>query len=269
LNQRLPERVANRAVVTFHDLFFMTGDYSTPEFRARFTKQARDAAARADAIIAVSAFTKSQVVGLLGIAASKIHVVHHGSARLSYPAVEREKIVLSVGAIQTRKNTARLIEAFESLDSSWRLVLAGSAGFGAEPILARAATNPRILVTGYVSSESLASWYARAMIFAFPSLDEGFGIPVLEAMAAGLPVVTSNRSALPEVAGRAAILVDPEDTDALAQTLQQLAANEVLRRELGQRGIERAREFTWEKAVRRTWDVYQAVLSDSRRLPRS
>jgi len=120
-----------------------------------------------------------------------------------------------------------------------------------------------------VSSEILASWYTRAMIFAFPSLDEGFGIPVLEAMAAGLPVVTSNRSALPEVAGRAAILVDPEDTDALAQTLQQLAANEVLRRELGQRGIERAREFTWEKAVRRTWNVYQAVLSDSRRLPRS
>jgi len=259
LNQRLPRYLPNRTVVTFHDLFFMTGDYSTPAFRARFTKQSQDAAARADAIIAVSAFTKSQVVGLLGVSSSKVHVVHHGSTRLSYPPVEREKVVLSVGAIQTRKNTARLIEAFEGLDSGWRLVLAGSAGFGAEPILARAARNPRILVTGYVSSEELAEWYARAMIFAFPSLDEGFGIPVLEAMAAGLPVITSNRSALPEVAGRAAMLIDPEDINALAEALRRLADNQELRRDLGHRGIERAREFTWEKAVRRTWDVYQTL----------
>jgi O-antigen biosynthesis alpha-1,2-mannosyltransferase len=259
LSQRLPPRLSYRSVVTFHDLFFMTGDYSTPEFRARFTQQSRDAAARADAIIAVSAFTKSQVVSLLGVPSGKIHVVHHGSTRMSFPDLEREKVVLTVGAIQTRKNTARLIEAFETLDSTWRLVLAGSYGHGAEPILARAARNSRIVVTGYVSNETLASWYARAMIFAFPSLDEGFGIPVLEAMAAGLPVVTSNRSALPEVAGRAAILVDPEDTDALAQALQRLAGDEKLRLELGQRGRERARQFTWEKAVHRTWDVYQTL----------
>jgi glycosyltransferase involved in cell wall biosynthesis len=269
LNQRLPRHLPPHTAVTFHDLFVMTGDYSTPEFRARFTQQARDAAARADAIIAVSAFTKRQVVELLGVPSSKVHVVHHGTRCLAYPDVQREKIVLSVGAIQTRKNTARLIEAFETLDSSWRLVLAGSAGFGAEPILARAARNSRILVTGYVSPEILAAWYARAMIFAFPSLDEGFGMPVLEAMAIGTPVITSNRSALPEVAGRAAILVDPEDSSALAEALRQLAANEDLRRQYGERGIERAREFTWGKAVRRTWDVYQMLLSGSLRRPQS
>jgi glycosyltransferase involved in cell wall biosynthesis len=114
-------------VATFHDLFVLTGDYSTPEFRARFTGQARDAAARADAIIAVSAFTKRQVVDLLDVPASKVYVVHHGTPVIAYPRVKREKVVLTVGAVQTRKNTARLIQAFEALDSDWRLVIAGSA----------------------------------------------------------------------------------------------------------------------------------------------
>jgi glycosyltransferase involved in cell wall biosynthesis len=98
------------------------------------------------------------------------------------------------------------------------------------------------------------------MIFAFPSLDEGFGMPLLEAMAAGTPVVTSNCSALPEVAGDAALLVDPADTDALAAALHDLIRNEELRRDMAQRGIRRARSFTWEKAARETWGVYQELL---------
>ena len=98
------------------------------------------------------------------------------------------------------------------------------------------------------------------MIFAFPSLDEGFGMPVLEAMAAGTPVVTSARSALPEVAGDAAVLVDPGDTEALGVALRQLAGKEDLRRDLAWRGMARARLFTWEKAARQTWDVYREVL---------
>ena len=265
LNQRLPRIPLRTSIATFHDLFVLTGDYSTPEFRARFAAQARDAATRADAIIAVSAFTKRQVVDLLGVDAAKVYVVHHGTPRLAYPKVDREKVVFTAGAVQTRKNTARLIEAFESLDSDWRLVIAGSAGFGAEAILGRATRNPRISITGYISPESLAEWYARASIFAFPSLDEGFGIPVLEAMAAGTPVITSNRSALPEVAGEAALLVDPDDTGALADALRRLAGNPDFRSELGQKGLERAREFTWEKAVRGTWEIYQTVSGSRRR----
>lgn len=263
LNQRLPHLPLGLSVATFHDLFVLTGDYSTPEFRVRFAGQARDAAARADAIIAVSAFTKRQVVELLGVADSKVYVVHHGTSFLNYPAAKREHIVLTVGAVQARKNTARLIDAFRALDSSWRLVIAGSAGFGAETALAQAAKDPRITITGYVSPESLAGWYARASIFAFPSLDEGFGMPVLEAMAAGTPVVTSNRSALPEVAGDAALLVDPEDANALAGAMLQLAENPELRDGLGQRGRERAHGFTWEEAVRRTWEIY-TLLNGSR-----
>jgi glycosyltransferase involved in cell wall biosynthesis len=263
LNQRLPRIRRGGAIVTFHDLFVMTGDYSTAEFRARFTAQAREAADRADAIIAVSAFTARQVVELLGVEPSRVHVVHHGVRRLPAPQLPRENIVLNVGAIQTRKNIARLVEAFETIDESWRLVLAGSFGHGAEEIQARIERSParsRITAAGYVSTEELARWYARASIFAFPSLDEGFGIPVLEAMAAGIPVVTSTSSALPEVAGSAALLVDPRDTGALAQALQRLVQDLDLRRELVRLGEERVREFSWDLAVAKTWTVYEKLL---------
>jgi glycosyltransferase involved in cell wall biosynthesis len=263
LNQRLPHMRLRRAVATFHDLFVMTGEYSTPEFRARFAAQARDAAARAGLIIAVSAFTKTQVVQLLGVEASRVRVIHHGTRQLDYPDVPREKLILNVGAIQKRKNIARLVEAFESLDSEWRLMLAGSAGYGADEILARIDRSParaRIVVTGYITPKQLAAAYRRAAIFAFPSLDEGFGMPVLEAMAAGTPVITSTASALPEVAGDAALFAPAEDTDALSAALHNLTGNEELRRELARRGIDRARTFTWAKAVRETWQVYQEAL---------
>lgn len=263
LNQRLPAMRLRAAVVTFHDLFVMTGDYSTPQFRARFTAQARDAAGRADLIIAVSEFTKRQVVGLLGVPEARVRVVHHGARGLEFPNVAREPVILHVGALQTRKNIARLVEAFETLDESWRLVLAGTAGFGAAGILERIARSPartRIELPGYVTPADLAGWYARATVFAFPSLDEGFGMPLLEAMAAGTPIVTSNRSALPEVAGDAALTVDPEDTHALMAALRQLTSDAELRLELVRRGKARVQAFTWEKAVGKTWDVYRELL---------
>jgi glycosyltransferase involved in cell wall biosynthesis len=266
LNQRLPRIPMRHSIATFHDLFVMTGVYSTPEFRARFTAQARDAAGRADAVIAVSQFTASQVVSLLGVDPAKIHVVHHGIRHFgehgSVPP-GREKVILNVGAIQKRKNIVRLVEAFETLPPPWQLVLAGSRGYGAEEILARIENSPahdRIRVAGYVSAPDLAGWYARASVFAFPSLDEGFGMPVLEAMAAGVPVIASNRSALPEVVGDAAVLVDPDGGEALGMALRELTINVDWCRELARRGTARARMFTWEKAVRETWDVYRTLL---------
>jgi glycosyltransferase involved in cell wall biosynthesis len=264
LNQRLPRFPMRRAVATFHDLFVLTGEYSTAEFRARFAAQARDAAARADAIIAVSEFTRSQVVDLLGVPPARVTVVHHGVPPLAYPRVAREKLVLSVGAVQKRKNTARLVEAFEALDGDWKLALAGSLGYGSEEIRARIESSPardRIVLLGFAPPDELAAWYARASIFAFPSLDEGFGMPVLEAMAAGTPVLTSNRSALLEVAGDAALLVDPMRTDSLVEGLRKLAQDEDLREDLALRGRARAALFTWDKAVRETWEVYRQLLA--------
>jgi glycosyltransferase involved in cell wall biosynthesis len=263
LNQRLPRIPMRRAIATFHDLFVMTGEYSTPEFRARFTAQARDAALRADAVIAVSEFTRSQVISLLGVAPAKVYVVHHGIRKFAGPGAApsgREKVILNVGALQKRKNIVRLVEAFETLAPPWQLVLAGSNGYGAAEILARIENSPargRIRVTGYVSAADLEGWYSRAAIFAFPSLDEGFGMPVLEAMASGVPVITSNRSALPEVVGDAALLVDPVHSEAIGQALRDLTLNLDLCLELARRGTARARDFTWQKAVRETWDVYR------------
>ncbi len=262
LNQRLPHASLRHAVTTFHDLFVMTGEYSTPEFRTRFAEQARDAARRSELIIAVSQFTARQVVGLLGVEEERVRVVHHGVRPPHGPAVAREKTILHVGAIQHRKNITRLVEAFERVDSGWQLVLAGSAGFGATEILERIGRSPsveRIRVLGYVSEADLANLYARAMILAFPSLDEGFGMPVLEAMASGTPVVASNRSAVPEVSGEAAWLVNPEDTDELAEALITLTEDPERRAELGRRGLLRAAKFTWADAVEKTWQVYQEL----------
>jgi glycosyltransferase involved in cell wall biosynthesis len=264
LNQRLPEIRFRKTVSTFHDLFVLTGDYSTPDFRRRFAEQARRAAAKSDAIITVSEFTARQVEELLGVERTRLHVVHHGTNRppLS-PSVVRENIVLNVGAIQHRKNIARLVEAFERTPGGWKLVLAGSAGYGAGEIFKRIETSPRrgdIQVLGYVDGETLGRWYSRARVFAFPSLDEGFGMPVLEAMSAGIPVLAANRAALPEVCGDAALLVDPEDVEAIARALEQLMSDDGLRERLIARGLGRAAQFSWEKAAEQTWKVYQGLL---------
>ncbi len=263
LNQRVDLR-ARRTVSTFHDLFVMTGEYSKPDFRSRFTAQARSAAEQSDLIIAVSRFTASQVEQLLGVEPARIRIVPHG-VHLPAPREQaRENLVLSVGAIQRRKNVARLVKAFETMPAGWSLVLAGAAdGYGAAEELRAVERSPRradISVPGYVPAASLESLYRRARIFAFPSLDEGLGMPVLEAMAHGAAVITSNRSALPEVAGEGALLVNPEDIDDIATALARLAADEVLRERLAARGLERARQFTWESAVERTWAVYRELL---------
>jgi glycosyltransferase involved in cell wall biosynthesis len=172
-----------------------------------------------------------------------------------------------VGAIQRRKNVARLVKAFESLppmpENPWRLALAGAAdGYGADRELRAVEESPRranIDVLGYVSTAQLENLYLRARIFAFPSLDEGFGMPVLEAMAHGVPVITSNRSALPEVAGDAALLIRPDDTAAIADALLRLTTSEESRNDLARRGLARAGEFTWGSAMECTWKIYQEL----------
>jgi glycosyltransferase involved in cell wall biosynthesis len=270
LNQRLPQGTLPPTITTFHDLFVLTGEYSTREFRERFTAQARDAAARSERIIAVSAFTASQVHELLGVEAERIRVIHHG-IRFRPPAADatsahREPIVLTVGAIQKRKNLVRLVRAFETLEQErgWRLVIAGSlSGYGGGEVLEAIERSPagsRIDVRGYVTAAELERLYRTAMIFAFPSLDEGFGMPVLEAMAAGTPVLASNRSALPEVCGDAALLVDPSNQQAMDEALARLVADADVRHDLSQRGQARAQFFSWERASAFTWQAYQELL---------
>jgi glycosyltransferase involved in cell wall biosynthesis len=268
LNQRVDWRPAPAVVSTFHDLFVMSAEYSTREFRARFTKQAKRAAQNSDLIIAVSQFTAHQIRDLLNVPASRIRVVPHGVHQLSLDLpLEREETILFVGTLQLRKNVIRLLEAFErACCPGWKLILAGApGGYGAAEIAERIKNSrcrDKIEVTGYVARERLERLYSRASIFAFPSLDEGFGIPVLEAMAHGIPVLTSNRSALTEIAADAAMLVDPLDTDALAEQLKRLMQSFELREQLREKGIARARQFTWARTVRETYAVYRELSSD-------
>ncbi len=274
LNQRLPGYRFRRAVTTFHDLFVMTGEYSTPEFRARFTALAREAAARSDRIVAVSCHTAEQVTSLLGVEPSRLHVIHHGVDAV--PAFTADDLaafrrryrlerpfLLHVGAIQARKNLTRLIEAFERLTPDFDLVLAGSDGYGAPGIRGRIAASKaaeRIRTLGYVERAVVERLYRSAAALAFPSLDEGFGMPVLEAMSAGLPVVTSNRSGTAEAAGNAALLVDATDTDAIAAALRRALEDTSLRAELASKGRERAAQFNWKRAAAETLDVYRNLL---------
>lgn len=269
LNQRVEVPRPVPVVATFHDLFVMSGEYSSPEFRKRFTGQARQAADRADRIIAISQFTANQVRDRLQVDPARIRVVHHGVHQPdNAPPDEalRENIILHVGAIQKRKNVLRLIEAFEQVTPDWRMILAGSAGFDSEAVMeriGRSSAQPRITVTGYIARWDLVDLYMRARILAFPSLDEGFGIPALEAMAHGVAVLASNTSALPEVCGRAALLVDPHETDAIAQGLRRLTADDTLRAEYRRRGFLRAAEFSWEQTAKKTWKVYEELLGGS------
>ncbi len=264
LNQRVDWRPAPTVISTFHDLFVMTADYSAPEFRRRFTEQARNAAERSDVIIAVSEFTASQVVDLLGVERNKIRVIPHGVHHLSLDfSVPRENIILFVGALQRRKNIIGLVKAFEQLGSGWKLVLAGApGGYGSVEIMNyidASKSRDRIQVVGYLPDDALQRLYARARIFAFPSLDEGFGIPVLEAMAHGVPVVTSNRAALREVAGDAALLVEPDRVDSIADALNRLIDSEDLQKEMARRGCERADQFRWSTSISATYDLYKEM----------
>jgi len=261
LNQRV-DYPARRTVSTFHDLFVLTAEYSSTEFRARFAAQAQQAAKHSDLIIVVSRFTANQVENVLGVERSRIRVIPHG---VTCPASTRhaQKLVLTVGAIQKRKNTARLVKAFERMPSGWRLAIAGSTeGFGAAEQLQAIDKSPRrsdIDVLGYVTAAQLEGLYSRASVFVFPSLDEGFGMPVLDAMAHGVPVVASSRSAIPEVTGDAAVLVNPENIEELGEAVRRVALEDSLREELARRGRERAFQFPWEAAIERTWAVYDEL----------
>lgn len=261
VNQRLPAARYALRVATFHDLFVFTAEYSAPEFRARFQRLAREAAQRADLILCVSRFTASQVEEILHVPAARLRVAPHG---VHPPAREeprqREPLVLHVGAVQTRKNLVRLVAAFERVaPPPWKLVLAGGNGFGAEEVHERIRRSPaaeRITATGWLPQGEIERLYRRASVFAFPSLDEGFGIPVLEAMAHGVPVLSSLRGALPEVCGDAALLVDPFREDEIAQALEALIRDDSLRERLSEAGLRRAAEFPWQRTVAQTWKAY-------------
>jgi len=172
-------------------------------------------------------------------------------------------MILSIGVLQTRKNTLNMLKALKALPSNYQLVLAGGNGYGSEAIhefIRREALGARVKLLGYVEGARLAQLYQAASVFLFPSLEEGFGIPVLEAFANGIPVITSEASSMPEVGGEAALYVNPHDPAEIAFNVVQAAEDFPLRADLIEKGLARARQFTWRRTAEATLAVYDEVL---------
>ena len=278
LGQRPPAFRFKREVVTVHDVFPISGGgYSTPEFQRKFSELLREAVERASRIITLSEYTASQVVQHCGVERSRIRVVPGGvwpQTQAPSPgdaARERARIVgdghemlLMVGVIDNRKNVVNALRALHLLPPRYRLVLAGGNGYGSEAVHAFIESQrleERVKVLGYVASEALANLYDSASALLFPSLEEGFGFPVLEAMARGLPVVTSNTSSLPEVGGDAALYADPRDPHGIAREVTRAVEDPGLRQEMIRKGVLRSREFTWGRTARETLRVYEELLA--------
>ena len=277
LGQRPPAFRFKREVVTVHDVFPISGgDYSTPDFQRKFSGLLREAVQRADRIITLSEYTASQVVLHCGVERTRIRVAPGGvwpETQALSPgdaARERDRVVgdgremlLMVGVIDNRKNVVNALRALQLLPPRYRLVLAGGNGYGSEAVhdfIASQRLEERVKVLGYVASDVLAGLYHSASVLLFPSLEEGFGFPVLEAMARGLPVVTSKTSSLPEVGGDSALYADPRDPHSIAQEVTRAVEDRELRQELIRKGVLRSREFTWERTARETLRVYEELL---------
>lgn len=263
------------AVFTAHDLGYMHYPDKHPILERLYlgwsTRHSADAARR---VIAVSKATAHDLTALLGVPPAKIRVVYSGIDESLRPICDPERLadvrrrlgipgpyILHVGSVQPRKNLSRLVEAFAQVADSidgLSLVLAGRPGWGYRALLRRIrrlGLENRVLLPGYVPDEDLAALYSGALVYAFPSLYEGFGFPALEAMACGTPVVCANTSSLPELVGNAALTFAPTDVGAMAAALRRLIADENLRHTLVERGFERVKRFTWEACARATLDV--------------
>ena len=237
-----PQRAGLRAT-TIHDLNPLHHpEWCTPRTIAMHRRKDQDAVTSCDVIFTNSQYTADDAAETLGIESERLVVAHPGVGSAFVPEGESASFegpyILGVGTLEPRKNLPRLVDAWRLLGSDHRLVLAGGAGWGEQPGLG----DPGIVLPGYVADAALPSLYRGAAAYVFPSLFEGFGIPILEAMASGTPVVASNHRSLDEACGSAAVRVDPLDPEAIAA-----GVHEALRRrdELVPAGIAHAARFTW------------------------
>jgi glycosyltransferase involved in cell wall biosynthesis len=277
LAQRPPAFHFRQEIVTVFDIFPITGEnYSTPEFRKKFSDLLLQATGRAARVITSSRATERLLISHAQVRPEKIRVIPLGvdppAINLSPRERQQERarilggdgeLILSVGVIQTRKNTLNMVKALKTLPANYRLVLSGGDGYGNEAVheyIRNESFGERVKILGFIDNAQLARLYQAASVFLFPSFEEGFGIPVLEAMAHGVPVVTSNVSSMPEVGGEAVLYVDPHNPAEIAEKVRQAVEDPKLRESLIQKGLERAREFTWRRTAEGTLAVYDEVL---------
>jgi glycosyltransferase involved in cell wall biosynthesis len=286
-----PVRSQARTILTVHDLSFMRlPQCAEAGLRAYLNKVVPRSVERADLVLADSQSTKNDLIELLGVSPDKIKVVYAGVESRFRPmqgemALQRVRkrygldlpFILSLGTLEPRKNLTGLIEAYALMRASSRagfytcqgagdrelkLVIAGGKGWLYDEIFARVeelGLSGQVIFPGFIADEDLPALYNLAELFVFPSLYEGFGLPPLEAMACGTPVVTSDRPSLPEVVGEAGLMVEATDSQALAEAMERVLTDEDLRREMREKGLKQAAKFTWEEAAGKLLDVYKRL----------
>jgi glycosyltransferase involved in cell wall biosynthesis len=277
-----PTRRRTKTLLTVHDLSFVrVPESASPSLKRYLDAVVPRSAHRADHVLADSQATKNDLIALYTLPAEKISVLLSGvNPRFDRSPIRDEErralrerygigewpFVLAVGTVQPRKNYERLIRALNALPadlSETRLVIAGGKGWLDAPIyrvVSELGLSDRVLFTGFLDDALLPALYKAARCLAFPSLYEGFGLPILEAMACGTPVVTSAASSMTEVAGDAALLIDPLDVEALQAALFSLLQDDSLRTRLIAAGVRQAATFTWERAARELMAIYGRLL---------
>lgn len=276
-------------VVTIHDVIpLVLPEYKWREASRMYTGLTAFTSKRANAIIAVSECSRRDIVSTLGIPADRIHVIGNAVHPSYHPitdswllAAVREryniarKYILYFGGFDLRKNVQRIIRSYAALPAplraEYQLVIAGRLHLlghplypDPRPLVRELDMGDRIIFTGQIREQDKAPLYSGATAFLFPSLYEGFGMPVLEAMACGAPVITSRVSALPEVVGDAGVLIDPYSEPAISEALGEVLTSPKRRQELGQRARERSRMFSWRQVAEQTVAVYEQVASNSK-----
>jgi len=259
----IPSKEAHR-VTTVHDLYFYHHpDQTQREIRRDYQSLVKKHSEQSDAIIAVSEYTKQQLVEHLHIAPSRIYTIRHGVDPffLECPSpgeIENIKTkfhldrryFLYVGNSEPRKNLGALTEAFQIANLDMDLIIAG-------PVEDEVAASPKVHVAGYVSKVELRALYKCALAVVIPSLDEGFGIPLLEAMACGTPVVASNLPVFHEIAPDAFLPVDPASRESIAEALRVISENDAMRKDLVKKGQERIGKYSWKECALKTLDLYK------------
>lgn len=261
-----------KQIVTIHDTTFFTHSQHHTLFKRIYFKFIIPLCARkADLISADSENTRQDIINLLKINADKVKTIHLGveeifkkqnNNRILKKYSINKNYILFVGMIEPRKNIPNLIKAFSKLDKDFQLVIVGKKGWHYDEIfqlIKKLKLENKIIFTGYVPDEELVSLYSSAKLFVYPSFYEGFGLPVLEAMACQCPVITSNISSMKEIAENAAILVNPNNVKEIEKAMEQILKNKDLQKELIKKGLKRAKEFTWKNTARKSLECYEEL----------
>lgn len=267
-------------IISIHDVSFKRyPHYFSPKDRFLFSTLFRLSINRADAIITISEHARKEITQFFPRVKDRIFVTSLAHSNIFIPNLSKSKhritvekycvkepFILAVGNLQPRKNLIRLIKAFsKSLKAvnNLQLVIVGKEHWRSSEVfqlVRQLGLKDKVVFTGYVPNEDLVSLYNLATAFVYPSLYEGFGLPVLEAMACATPVITSNISSMPEVAGDAAILIDPYQETEMSQAIINVLTDRNLASDLAERGYQRSQHFSWEQTARQTMNVYQTVL---------